>query len=120
MNNYNQILEAGADLLTWWEHLVKPGIIDVATERKKKMNKDSMLILNLLNLLQGRYTSDLLKGIAGSYEELNKINQEIQEWYQQRCQIAVQKYKKDDICQSEKIRIFHLAENKRIKRRRVY
>ena len=30
MDNYNEILEAGADLLTWWEHLVKPGIIDVA------------------------------------------------------------------------------------------
>ena len=120
MNIYNQILENGANILIWWENLVKPGIIEVATQRKKKINEESMHRLNLLHLLQGRYTSNLLKGIVGSYEELLNVNQEIQEWYQQKCQIAVQKYRKDEICQNEKIRIFHLAENKRLLKKRVW
>ena len=117
MNTYNEILENGVNVLLWWESLVKPGIIEIAIQRKRKIKENSMQCINLLNMLQGQYTSNLLKGIEGSYENLIKINQEIQEWYQLKCQIAVQQFKHDEICQSEKIRIYHLAENKRILKR---
>ena len=78
MNVYNEILD---NVLNWWESLVKPGIIKAATQRKREIRENLMQRLNLLNLLQSQHTSNLFKGIKGSYEDLIKVNKEIQDWY---------------------------------------
>ena len=45
---WNQVLEAGADPMTWWQHLVKKGILQLAREQQREMNKERGGLLNLL------------------------------------------------------------------------
>ena len=120
MVQYNSILDSGADILIWWENLVKPGIAQIARERKDKLNHESNQRLNFLHIQQCYHTSRLINGSINSYEDLNDTNKEIQEWFHDKSQIAIQKFKRDDIDQSEKIRIYHLSENKKTRKKLVY
>ena len=67
IDTWNQVLEAGADPMTWWQHLVKKGILQLAREHKREMNKERQGQLNLLLVRQAWLASELLKGDLSYY-----------------------------------------------------
>ena len=47
-----QVKEAGADLMLWWDSMVKGGIKYLATQRGKEIKKQNIGLLNMLRLKQ--------------------------------------------------------------------
>ena len=54
MVKWKEIHQAGLDILTWWEFVVKPGVRNIALGRRKELNKEKRGELNML-LIQQNY-----------------------------------------------------------------
>ena len=52
MIGWLQVKADGADLLTWWEYLVKGGVIQLAQARGKEIKNQRLGQLNILKLRQ--------------------------------------------------------------------
>ena len=102
-----QALEDGADPMTWWQHLVKKGILQLARERKREMSKERRGLLNLLLVRQAYLTSKLLNGDLSSYTALEEVKLRISDWYQKESEKIILLSRAHDINLNEKVRIYH-------------
>ena len=74
---WSEVKQAGLDLLSWWELIVKPGVRKLLIERGKEMNKERSGLLNLLLLRQSYLVSKLQAGNLSKLAELKLVQSEI-------------------------------------------
>ena len=77
MIEWIRVKEAGADLLLWWEHLVKGGIKQLAKVRGREIKKQRLGQLNILRLRQVNLTSKLNGEDPGILTDLTVVNNPI-------------------------------------------
>ena len=117
MEHWKEVLNRGLDILSWWEVVAKPGIKNLAITRSKELNKQKRGRLNALLLLQSFYTKELQNGDTSYIADLRKVQAKIEEWYENESQRIIVQSKVDDIQQSEKVRIYHHDQHKKLVRR---
>ena len=100
---WNQVLEAGADPMTWWQHLVKKGILQLARERKREMNKERRGLLNLLLVRQAYLASKLLNGDLSCYTDLEEVKLRISDWFHRESEKIILLSRAHDINMNEKV-----------------
>ena len=82
MKDWLKVKDAGADLMVWWDSMVKNGVKFLAKRRGIEINKERQGILNMLRLKQVYYTSQVKGNVPNSLTELLTINGRIFKWYQ--------------------------------------
>ena len=107
MAEWLQVKEAGADLMLWWDLMVKGGIKYLPIQRGKELEKQNIGILNMLKLKQAYFTSRVQNNVQGSQTELATINAKISEWYKRESEKISLMSWMADLNQSEKVRIYH-------------
>ena len=83
MQGWQQVKEDGAEVLLWWEYLVKGGIKDLARTRSKELKKQNIGRLNVLKLRQCNLNSKINCGQTALLTDLMEVNLLISEWYKQ-------------------------------------
>jgi hypothetical protein len=119
MARWNQVKDAGIDVMEWWEVIVKPGIKKLALERGKELNKERRGMLNLLLLQQSYHarkvyndSSQLLHLAA-----LRTVQLKIKSWYEEESAKVILQAKSKECSLSEPARIYHHELNaKRMKK----
>ena len=101
------IRQAGLDLLSWWEVVVKPGMKKLLIQRGKELNKERSGLLNLLLLKQCYFVSKLQKGELHRLPDLKQVQLQIQRWYESECEKVKLQARADEIGSSERVRIYH-------------
>ena len=99
--------DSGTNILSWWEHLVKPGIRKIALDRSKEINKDRRGILNLLLIRQAYLTMKLQQGMNHKLGELKEVHQLINAWYQQESKKVQHQSRIDEFIKDEKTTLYH-------------
>ena len=117
LNIWNQVLEAGADSMTWWQHLVKKGILQLARERKREMNKERRGLLNLLLVRQAYLAKKLLDGDLSCYTSLEEVKLRISDWYSKESEKIILLSRSHDINLNEKVRIYHHDLHRKLKQK---
>ena len=117
IDTWNQVLEAGADPMTWWQHLVKKGILQLAREHKREMNKERQGQLNLLLVRQAYLTSKLLKGDLSYYTALEEVKLRISKWFHAESEKIILLSRAHDINMNEKVRIYHHDLHRKLKQK---
>ena len=102
-----EVREAGLDILTWWEIIVKPGVKKLLILRGKELNKERNGLLNLLLLKQAYYVSKLQSGNQNYLADLKTIQAEIQDWFEKDSEKIKLQSKTDEVNSSEGVRIYH-------------
>ena len=104
-------------ILTWWEHIVKPGIRSLAMARGRMINQERRRELNSLMIQQSFLTKEIQAGDQELLGELWDLQGRIQDWYQRDSQKIIIQSRVQDVQSSEKVRIFHHDQHqKRIRR----
>ena len=114
MHDWKEVRDLGLDVLTWWEIMVKPGIRKLAIQRSKELNRESRGLLNLLLLRQSYLARKVQTGHTEKLAELRTVQAEIESWYEKESKKVVLQAKTDDVCQSEKVRIYQHEEHEKI------
>ena len=104
---WSEVRQAGLDLLSWWEYIVKPGVKKLLIERGKELNKDRYGQLNLLMLKQSYFVSKIQRGDSGKLAELKQVQLEIQMWHETECEKIKIQARSEEMDSSEKVRIYH-------------
>ena len=104
---WTEIRQAGLDLTTWWELMVKPGVRRLLIDRGKEMNKEKSGHLNLLFLKQAYLVMKIQKGQTQRLASLKQVQAEIQLWYEQDSEKVKLQSRSDELDSSEKVRIYH-------------
>ena len=82
MTGWLQVKADGADLLTWWEYLVKGGIRQLAQTRGKELKNQRLGQLNILKIKQAYLTLKVSNDEMAYLTELTFTNLKIKQWYQ--------------------------------------
>ena len=106
---WQQVRENGANVLKWWEYMVKPGICHLAKSRAAELQKQRCGQLNLLYLRQSYLASRVRGGDFASTSGLYEINSRISKWYEQESQKIILYSRAEDINKNEKVRVYHHA-----------
>ena len=106
-SSWLEVKQAGLDLLSWWELIVKPGIKNLLINRGKELNKLKTGQLNLLLLRQAYLVSKIQAGNMGRLAELKEIQTEIQSWHERECDKIKLQAKADEVDSAENVRIYH-------------
>ena len=114
---WRQVLEAGADPLIWWQHLVKKGIQHLARERARELYKQRQGYLNLLLLRQAYLASKLGGGDLSCYTALEEVKLRITKWYDEESEKIILLSRTNDMNLNEKVRIFHHDLHRKFKQR---
>ena len=114
---WNQVLEAGADPMTWWQHLVKKGTLQLARERKREMNKERRGQLNFLLVRQAYLTNKLLRGDLSCYTALEEVKLRISKWFNEESEKIILISRAHDINMNEKVRIYHHDLHRKLKQK---
>ena len=99
--------DAGSGILSWWEHLVKPGIRQLAIERNKEMNISRKEVLNLLLIRQAYLTRKLQQGLTNKLGELKEVHLLIEAWYQQESEKVQHQSRLEEFQKDEKTTLYH-------------
>ena len=118
MQEWLRVKNAGADLMLWWDSMVKNGIKFIAKQRGIELNKERLGILNMLRLKQVYFTTQVQGNVPNSLTELLTMNNRISKWYQDESE----KKKKilsnsEDLGLNEKVRIFHHSQHQQFQKR---
>ena len=89
--------------MTWWQHLVKKGILQLARERKREMNKERRGLLNLLLIRQAYLASKLLNGDLSCYTDLEEVKLRISDWFHRESEKIILLSRAHDINMNEKV-----------------
>ena len=81
MQGWDQVLEGGADLLTWWQHLVKKGVCFIAKVRGKELREQRRSQLNLLSLRLAYLSKRVSRGEFSCLSTLEEVKLLITKWY---------------------------------------
>ena len=93
MQKWLNVKNAGADLMVWWDYMVKNGIKFIAKQRGVELNKERLGILNMLRLKQVYFTSQVQGNVPNSLTELLTINNQISKWYQDESERRKKSYR---------------------------
>ena len=104
---WEQVREAGANIIPWWELLVKPGIKKLLIERGKEMSHLKNGHLNLLLLRQSYLSRKLQQGNHGYLAQLLLVQSEINKWYENECEKVKIQSRIEDVDSPESVRIYH-------------
>ena len=104
---WNQVKDSGADLLTWWQHLVKKGILHLAKVRARELLKQRRGHLNLLLLRQAYLTCKVSNGDLSSLTTLSEVKLRISKWFKEESEKIILFSRANDMNFNEKVRIFH-------------
>ena len=107
--SWRQVREAGVNILSWWQYLVKPGIRHLAKARSKELKKQRRGFLNLLCVRQAHLGSKVRSGDLSTLSQLAEVNLRIGKWYEEESQRIVLISRAEDINTNEKVRIYHHA-----------
>ena len=86
MLEWQRVKEAGADIMLWWELLVKPGIKSLLIERGKERNHERSGQLNLLMIQMAYLNRKVQLGAFNRLSELLHVKALINEWHAQECE----------------------------------
>ena len=81
MNDWIRVKEAGANLMVWWDSMLKIGVKYLAVQRAKEIEKQRLRVLNMLKLKQAFLTSQVQGNVPNSLTQLSVINGQISNWY---------------------------------------
>ena len=109
--------QRGLAILPWWEIVVKPGIRWLAINRNKETSRQKRSRLNCLMLKQGFFNREVQAGNLDSLVHLKQVQADIREWYEQESRKVVLQSRVDDVQLSEKVRIFHHEQHKKMVKR---
>ena len=104
---WSEVRQAGLDILSWWELIVKPGVKRLLLQRGKELNKERSGQLNLLLLKQSYFVLKLQHGDRSKLAKLKEIQTEIQKWYESDCEKIKLQARAEEINSSENVRIYH-------------
>ena len=107
MSEWEQVKEAGANTMSWWELLVKPGIKKLLIERGKELNHEKNGRLNLLLLRQAYLSRKILQGNHGLLTQLLVVQTEINDWYEQESEKVKIQSRIEEVDTPETVRIYH-------------
>ena len=93
--------------MIWWQHLVKKGILQLAREHKREMNKERQGQLNLLLVRQAWLASELLKGDLSYYTALEEVKLQISHWFYEESEKIILLSRAHDINMNGKVRVYH-------------
>ena len=117
MSSWKEIKDKGLEILPWWEIIVKPGIRRIAISRSKEINRQRRGRLNALLLQQSFLTKEIQTGDFHLLAGLKDVQTKIQEWYDSDSQRVVLQSRVDDVQQSEKVRIYHHDQHRKLVKR---
>ena len=107
VNEWRYVKDLGVDIMSWWEHMVKPGIKKLLIDRSKEIKKERSGVLNLLMLRQAYLVRKLQSGESSKLSELKQVQASIELWHAQECEKVKLQARTDEIDQSETVRIYH-------------
>ena len=81
MNEWIEVKQQGLDVLSWWELMVKPGILKLGLNRNRELNKQKKGELNLLLIRQAYLGKEIFRGSLHKLAELRLVQEEINIWY---------------------------------------
>ena len=99
--------QTGSGILSWGEHLVKPGIRKLALDRNKEMNICRKEVLNLLLIRQAYLTRKLQQGLTNKLGELKEVHILIEAWYHQESEKVQHQSRLDEFQRDEKTTLYH-------------
>ena len=73
MTQWKEVKDLGVSVLTWWEQMVKPGVLNLAIGRSKEINKERRSELNLLLLHQAHLSRKIQRGELQRLGELGTV-----------------------------------------------
>ena len=117
MADWQEVRDRGLNILPWCEVIIKPGIRRLAISRSKKINKRRRSRLNALLLQKNFLTTEIQGGDVGLLAELKDVQTRIQEWYDRYNLCVVLQARVDDVQHSEKIRIYHHDQHRKLVKR---
>ena len=97
----------GADLLVWWQYLVKGGIKHLAKIRGKELKKERLGKLNILKIRQAYLANKINVEYSPLLTQLMEIKLEISQWYENESRSIILESRARDINENEKVRIYH-------------
>ena len=104
---WEEVREAGVNIIPWWELLVKPGIKKLLIERGKEMSHLKNGHLNLLLLRQSYLSRKLQQGNHSYLAQLLLVQSEINNWYENECEKVKIQSRIEDVESPESVRIYH-------------
>ena len=104
-----QVKEAGVNILSWWQYMVKPGIRHLAKVRSGELKKQRRKVLNLLYIRQAYLGSKVRSGDLSSLSQLAEVNLRVSKWYEEESQRVILLSRAEDINTNEKVRVYHHA-----------
>jgi exonuclease III len=104
---WQQVREAGADLATWWQYLVKGGIRHLARQRGRELHLQRQGELNVLALRQAHLACRVSQGDLTRLTELIEVKLRISKWYDDESKKVILLSRSRDINDNEKVRIYH-------------
>jgi len=107
MLEWQRVKEAGADIMCWWELLVKPGIKSLLIERGKEMNNERSGQLNLLMIQLAYLNRKVQLGALNRLPELLHVKALINEWHAQECEKVKIQSRIEEVETPELVRIYH-------------
>ena len=91
MKDWIRVKEAGANLMVWWDSMLKIGVKYLAVQRAKEIEKQRLRVLNMLKLKQAFLTSQVQGNVPNYLTELSVINGLISNWYNSESEKISQK-----------------------------
>ena len=107
MLEWQRVKEAGADIMVWWELLVKPGIKSLLIERGKEMNNERAGQLNLFMIHQAYLDRKVQLGAINRLPELLHVKALISEWLAQECENIKIQSRIEEVETPDLVHIYH-------------
>ena len=104
---WEQVRVAGANIISWWELLVKPGIKQILIERGKEMTHLKNGRLNLLLLRQSYLSRKLQQGNLNYLTQLLLVQSEINNWYETESERVKIQSRIEEVESPEAVTIYH-------------
>ena len=104
---WEQVRVAGANIISWWELLVKPGIKQILIERGKEMTHLKNGRLNLLLLRQSYLSRKLQQGNLNYLAQLLLVQSEINNWYEAESERVKVQSRIEEVESPEAVTIYH-------------
>ena len=79
---WEEVRSYGADILLWWENIIKPGIRKLASKRGREIKKGVKEELNLLRLRQIYLNRKISICQSWHLPDLRNIHEMINRWYE--------------------------------------
>ena len=99
--------DSPSGILSWWEHLVKPGIRKLALDRTKEMQTARKEVLNLLLIRQAYLTRKLQLGMNHMMGELKEVHLLVEAWYQKESEKVQHQSRVEEFQMNEKTTLYH-------------